>query len=800
MKRKVLHVIFFLLIISVISSACNLIPKKLKIETSSELGPETLSRIDDINQVLDRGVEIGPETRQSIESINQTIAEGVKFGFTGDNLERIDEMLRIVEQGVGIKVGLDSETNATVNHLINTLEDAPDQWENTMTEIIRVLESSTSAVASDIADEISDLMKDARINTQYVTASVGIEFRCNVDFLSARAGDTVDQFIGRSLVGQLRSIVTGETYEKREETPWVCQIIPDQIDLESISSGFVFQDAVIKVSGYNYNQNNLPTAYIVDEAGQPLESVLLYPFLTSPYQLQLNLQGIDFSTIPERSRLVFYWPGSDVTYALSVVFPAEQAQPTPIVTARLLINSASVDIHKGPAVNYHIIGRGEFGAEYEVIGRNGDGTWWQIDYDGDEGWVKDIEVTRNEVPAPVVSIPLPPPTASFVMTPGSGAAPLVVKFQDTSSGQPFRWTWEFGEGFPEYAREATHQFTQSGTYTVTLTAENDLGYGTASQQIVVDQPSGMVIAPLPTIQLQLMPGLSGGQPKPTFPAGSVVFKNFSGLKAPVHFNTTIRSDMYECGIVGMAALNGGMMVKSTGNIIHAFMVPEGDSWWIHADVRSPVMLEETWSVGVMCMMKNYADGYQVFRRVRVDPGVKETVDLADLHIRDGYTCGVIGMGAWWGDVNEHGTALNIMKVFTRKNPQTTNWELTANFNTHGDHEEVWDVDLLCIYDDPSVFRWTQLPMISGGQARDTGFSSTQYACGITGMSVSNGDIAASDRVDIIKAYPFIGANGNWFVRVDFTTSGVQEQWDLDLLCVDRSASILSGNWSDGWVP
>jgi PKD repeat protein len=787
--------------VCIIFTSCNLIPKKFKIETSSELGPETLSRIDDVNQVLDRGIEIGPETRASIESINETIADGIKFGFTEDNLTRVDELLGIIEGGVGIKLGLDPETNATVNQLINTLEEAPEQWENTMTEIIQVLESSSSAVASNIAGEVSDLMVDARINTQQVTASVGIEFRCNVDFLSARAGDSVEQFIGRTLIGQLRSIIAGEkTSEQIIEIPWVCQIIPDQIDLEEVSGGFVFQDAVIKISGYNYSQNNMPTATIVDESGQPLVTVLLYPFLTSPYQIQLNLQGINFTTIPERSRLVFSWPEADVNYALSLVFPSEEPQPTEIPTAKIVINVASADILKGPGENYHVIGRAENGAEYHVIGSNGDRSWWQIDYDGDEGWVNNAFVVRNEISAPVVSIPLPPPTASFVMTPESGTAPLNINFQDTSSGLPYRWTWDFGDGFQVFVKEASHEYIQSGTYQITLTVENDLGFGKITKQIVVAEPTAWQFFPLPTVQFDLVPFIGTSQPLPSFPSGSVVFKNFTNLASPVHFNTSIRSDMYECGVVGMAAMNGGMLVKNTGNIFHAFMVPEGDSWWIQADVRTSTMLEETWSVGVICVMKAYSDGFQVFRRLRVDPNVNETISLENYGIRDGYNCGVIGMGAWWGDVNEHGTALNIMKAFTEKKQDTGHWELTANFNTHGDHEEVWDLDLLCIQDNPSTFKWLNLPMINGGQVRDTGVSSAQYACGITGMSISNGDIEASDRRDILQAYPFIGANGNWFVRVDFTTSGIAEQWDVDVLCVNRTSSNLSGDWLEGWVP
>jgi len=207
--RKAFLVIVISLVL-VFASACNLVPSSFEIETTSELGPNTLDRIDDLNDTIATGVEIGPETRAIIEQLNQTVADGLEFGFTPETLSRIDVLLGIVEQGVGIKLGLDAETNMTVNNLIDTIDDAPDQWEDTMTEIIHTLEGSTSNVASHLADEVAGLMSEARINTQYVSASVGAEFRCNVDFLSAKAGDTVDQFIGRTLIGRLKTIFSGE--------------------------------------------------------------------------------------------------------------------------------------------------------------------------------------------------------------------------------------------------------------------------------------------------------------------------------------------------------------------------------------------------------------------------------------------------------------------------------------------------------------------------------------------------------------------------------------------------------------
>ena len=94
MNRKAGYLFAIVLILLLLPTGC--IPNKFKIETTSELGPNTLSRIDDLNGVLDRGVEIGPETRATIEMLNDTISEGIKFGFTDDMLARVDAMLSIV--------------------------------------------------------------------------------------------------------------------------------------------------------------------------------------------------------------------------------------------------------------------------------------------------------------------------------------------------------------------------------------------------------------------------------------------------------------------------------------------------------------------------------------------------------------------------------------------------------------------------------------------------------------------------------------------------------------------------------
>ncbi len=78
------------------------------------------------------------------------------------------------------------------------------------------------------------------------------------------------------------------------------------------------------------------------------------------------------------------------------------------------------------------------------------------------------------------------PVANFTWTQGSG---MTVAFDDTSTNQPTEWHWDFGdpattsdvstEPSPSYA------YPTVGTYQVTLTATNDIGFDSDTQTVTV---------------------------------------------------------------------------------------------------------------------------------------------------------------------------------------------------------------------------------------------------------------------------------------------------------------------------
>jgi hypothetical protein len=69
-------------------------------------------------------------------------------------------------------------------------------------------------------------------------------------------------------------------------------------------------------------------------------------------------------------------------------------------------------VRGGPGTNYNILGAANAGERYPVTGKNNDGTWWQINYNGQSGWVLGELVSAQNTQAVAVApnIPAPPPT------------------------------------------------------------------------------------------------------------------------------------------------------------------------------------------------------------------------------------------------------------------------------------------------------------------------------------------------------------------------------------------------------
>jgi len=79
------------------------------------------------------------------------------------------------------------------------------------------------------------------------------------------------------------------------------------------------------------------------------------------------------------------------------------------------------------------------------------------------------------------------PIASFTAT-TPVAAGTPVQFFDTSSNNPTAWHWDFGDGLGNSTEQnPMYNFASPGTYTVTLTVENDCGISSSQEPVTVKQ-------------------------------------------------------------------------------------------------------------------------------------------------------------------------------------------------------------------------------------------------------------------------------------------------------------------------
>jgi len=85
------------------------------------------------------------------------------------------------------------------------------------------------------------------------------------------------------------------------------------------------------------------------------------------------------------------------------------------------------------------------------------------------------------------------PVSNFSATPTEGKVPLIVAFNETSTGIPTKWQWDFGDGKASTNKNPIHKYYIAGNYTVSLTVENAAGNNTTTKKdfinvIAVEKP------------------------------------------------------------------------------------------------------------------------------------------------------------------------------------------------------------------------------------------------------------------------------------------------------------------------
>ncbi len=116
--------------------------------------------------------------------------------------------------------------------------------------------------------------------------------------------------------------------------------------------------------------------------------------------------------------------------------PKPTAAPTATALAQPQASAPSaVNVRSGPGTVYPVVAQLQAGRPVDILGRNAEGSWWQVLLgNGNEGWVaasvvdasgpvEDVAVAANIPPAPVQPTPQPQPTAAPAAQPTAPPAP-----------------------------------------------------------------------------------------------------------------------------------------------------------------------------------------------------------------------------------------------------------------------------------------------------------------------------------------------------------------------------------------
>ncbi|MCY3900415.1 MAG: SH3 domain-containing protein [Caldilineaceae bacterium] len=138
---------------------------------------------------------------------------------------------------------------------------------------------------------------------------------------------------------------------------------------------------------------------------------------------------------------------------------AEPDDAEPAVVSLLTVDGV-LTVRRGPAKIYAVMGELETGQQHPVTGRNFDGSWWQIEYEGRSGWVFGQDLAISEVESVPVAAGVPTPTPTPTATP----VPRLARSIKTPEHMAYLW-WEWG-GDRDFAgdgregiRELTFDFT-----------------------------------------------------------------------------------------------------------------------------------------------------------------------------------------------------------------------------------------------------------------------------------------------------------------------------------------------------
>jgi hypothetical protein len=147
--------------------------------------------------------------------------------------------------------------------------------------------------------------------------------------------------------------------------------------------------------------------------------------------------------------------------------PEEPPMPTPLPAPQVSA-LRNANVRSGPGTNYARLGTLAGGQTANVLGKNAAGNWYQIEFDGDVGWVTSdlVNVTGDAAAIAVAqNIPAPPPTARPQPRPTSPPPPPAQPTAPPAPPAPsYPWSYVQGSGVgapncgvPNFAGKVTYK-------------------------------------------------------------------------------------------------------------------------------------------------------------------------------------------------------------------------------------------------------------------------------------------------------------------------------------------------------
>jgi hypothetical protein len=124
-----------------------------------------------------------------------------------------------------------------------------------------------------------------------------------------------------------------------------------------------------------------------------------------------------------------------VTGTASTTAPVAAA---PAVTPSLKVETDIINVRSGPGTDYGLVGSANLGESFAIVGRNADGSWYQICcVNGQQGWVSaDFTDENNEELAPLVEAPTAPQPVAAAPTTAPAAQPTAAPAEPAATPAP----------------------------------------------------------------------------------------------------------------------------------------------------------------------------------------------------------------------------------------------------------------------------------------------------------------------------------------------------------------------------